>query len=101
MPNRVRTGTSGVVFHVMNRGAKRARLFEQAPDYVAFLRVLAEAQSSGEPEAWFGVAFARDVRGDPGAAEAYHAALGGKLSDTEEAYAREAVARLGRTTPER
>jgi putative transposase len=43
MPRRPRTGTGGLVFHVMNRGSRRLRLFDDAADYVAFARVLREA----------------------------------------------------------
>src|SRR5258706_6286066 len=42
MPRRRRTETGGLVFHVLNRGAKRARLFESASDYKAFENLLAE-----------------------------------------------------------
>ena len=43
MPRRPRTSTSGLIFHVVNRAAKRAPLFESAGDYDAFEHVLAEA----------------------------------------------------------
>lgn len=43
MPRRPRGETGGFLFHVMNRGARRLRLFERADDYTAFLRVLREA----------------------------------------------------------
>jgi putative transposase len=45
MPTRSHRGTGGVVFHVMNRGARRGRLFEVAEDYAAFLRVMCDAQA--------------------------------------------------------
>jgi REP-associated tyrosine transposase len=45
MPRRVQRGSGGIVFHVLNRGARRSRLFEEADDYLAFLRVLCEAQA--------------------------------------------------------
>ena len=40
MPRRRRVCPAGVVFHVVNRAAKRARLFEDPADYAAFERVL-------------------------------------------------------------
>jgi len=43
MPYRIGRGTAGVPFHVTNRGAKRARLFESAEDYEAFLRCVDHA----------------------------------------------------------
>ncbi len=45
MPYRKRIGTSGVVFHVLNRGVRRLRLFDQTGDYRAFLEVFGEAQA--------------------------------------------------------
>lgn len=42
MPRRRRTGSGGVIFHVINRGAKRARLFDQSLDYQAFEKLLTE-----------------------------------------------------------
>jgi putative transposase len=44
MPYRRRVGTGGVVFHVLNRGVRRLRLFDQPRDYGAFLKVFHEAQ---------------------------------------------------------
>ena len=38
------TGTAGVVFHVLNRGVRRMRLFDKPSDYEAFLHLLAKAQ---------------------------------------------------------
>lgn len=35
---------AGVVFHVLNRGVRRLRLFDQPGDYRAFLKVFGEAQ---------------------------------------------------------
>ena len=43
MPRRPRQSTGGLIFHVMNRGAKRAALFETSDDYDAFLRILEKA----------------------------------------------------------
>jgi putative transposase len=44
MPYRKRTGTAGVVYHVLNRGVRKLRLFDRAGDYRAFLKVFREAQ---------------------------------------------------------
>lgn len=44
MPRRLRTGTAGLVFHVMNRAARRLSLFDSTSDYAAFERVLWEAR---------------------------------------------------------
>jgi putative transposase len=43
MPRRSRSGLGGVVFHVMNRAARKLTLFESPSDYEAFEKVLAEA----------------------------------------------------------
>jgi putative transposase len=43
MPRRRRASTAGLVFHVLNRSAKRARLFDIDDDYRAFERVLSAA----------------------------------------------------------
>jgi putative transposase len=43
MPRRPRDATAGLVFHVCNRSAKRAPLFERFEDYVAFERVIVDA----------------------------------------------------------
>src|SRR5262245_37714891 len=37
-------GTSGMVFHVLNRGVRRMRLFDQDWDYGAFLNLMVAAQ---------------------------------------------------------
>jgi putative transposase len=44
MPRRVMRETAGVVFHVLNRGVRRMRLFNEAGDYEAFLRLVGKAQ---------------------------------------------------------
>lgn len=44
MPYPRRVGAAGVVFHVLNRGVRRLRLFDQPGDYRAFLEVFREAQ---------------------------------------------------------
>ena len=44
MPHRPRCGTAGLIFHVLNRAVRRARLFDDGTDYAAFLLVLREAQ---------------------------------------------------------
>jgi putative transposase len=43
MPRRRRYGMAGIVFHVMNRGARRGRLFETSADYERFITILREA----------------------------------------------------------
>jgi REP-associated tyrosine transposase len=43
MPRRRRSGCGGIVFHVMNRAARKLTLFEGPSDYDAFEEVLAEA----------------------------------------------------------
>jgi putative transposase len=43
MPYRPRIGAGGVVFHVLNRGVRRLRLFDRPADYNAFLAVFREA----------------------------------------------------------
>lgn len=42
MPRSARVAPAGVVFHVLNRGVGRMRLFDDAADYEAFERVLEE-----------------------------------------------------------
>ena len=44
MPRRLCRGMAGAAFHVLNRAAKRFRLFESPGDFDAFVRVLDEAQ---------------------------------------------------------
>jgi len=44
MPTRFQTGTGGVIFHVLNRGARRLRLFDSPDDYTAFMQVLVDAE---------------------------------------------------------
>jgi putative transposase len=46
MPRRLRHTLQGTVFHVINRAAGRARLFNSPEDYSAFLRVTREGLSS-------------------------------------------------------
>lgn len=43
MPRRLREATGGLAYHVLNRAAGRARLFDTDADYAAFEHVLAEA----------------------------------------------------------
>lgn len=43
MPRRLRLDDGGYVYHVLNRGVGRFRIFDKAADYKAFVRVLAEA----------------------------------------------------------
>jgi putative transposase len=44
VPYRQRVGTAGTVFHVLNRGVRKLRLFDRPGDYRAFLKVFREAQ---------------------------------------------------------
>ena len=44
MPRRLRYSLQGTAFHVMNRAARRIRIFEGSADYSAFLRVVREGQ---------------------------------------------------------
>ena len=44
MPQRIGIGTGGLIFHVMNRGVRRLRLFESPNDYQLFLMCLEEAR---------------------------------------------------------
>lgn len=44
VPYRRRVGTAGLVFHVLNRGVRKLRLFDRPADYRAFLKVFREAQ---------------------------------------------------------
>ena len=43
MPRRQRTTTAGVIFHVVNRGARRGLLFDSDADYYAFETLTLEA----------------------------------------------------------
>lgn len=43
MPRRLRVATGGLAYHVLNRAAGRARLFDKPADYEAFERVLDQA----------------------------------------------------------
>ncbi len=42
MPRRLRETAGGVVYHVLNRGVGRMKLFEKEADYIAFEKVLEE-----------------------------------------------------------
>ena len=44
MPARSRSVVGGVVYHVLNRGNARMRIFEKDADYAAFEKVLAQGQ---------------------------------------------------------
>jgi putative transposase len=44
MPRRRRIATAGTVFHVLNRSAKRAPIFETSYDYAAFEQLISQAQ---------------------------------------------------------
>src|SRR5580658_8354744 len=43
MPRRLRSASGGLVYHVLNRAAGRARIFQKPADYEAFERVLHQA----------------------------------------------------------
>ena len=45
VPRRRRTGCGGLVFHVMNRSARKLPLFDGPDDYDAFVRILWEAEA--------------------------------------------------------
>jgi len=45
MPRRVRVAEGGFVFHVINRAAKKARLFESYADYNSLEEILAQAKA--------------------------------------------------------
>jgi putative transposase len=45
MPRRLQVGSGGIVFHVLNRGVRRATLFDGPRDYAAFLDVLCESEN--------------------------------------------------------
>jgi putative transposase len=42
MPRQARHAPGGLIYHVLNRGAGRGELFDDAGDYAAFVRALAE-----------------------------------------------------------
>ena len=42
MPRRLRQADGGIVYHVLNRGAGRMKLFEKVGDYEAFEHVIEE-----------------------------------------------------------
>ena len=44
VPRRGLHGSAGVVFHVLNRGVRRLRVFEDASAYRSFIQVLQEGQ---------------------------------------------------------
>src|SRR5262249_17777830 len=46
MPRRPRAGTAGLIFHVINRSAKRGRLFDDAGDYAAFENLLCDVREA-------------------------------------------------------
>lgn len=46
MPRIARKAAGGVIYHVLNRGNGRRRLFYSAGDYDAFLRLLAEVKAA-------------------------------------------------------
>ena len=46
MPRSGRIAMGGIIYHVLNRGNGRARLFHKPEDYEAFLRILMEVKQS-------------------------------------------------------
>lgn len=44
MPGNPRHASGGMIFHVLNRGNARDRIFDDEADYRAFEKVLAETQ---------------------------------------------------------
>ncbi len=46
MPRTARAAEAGLVYHVLNRGNGRMRLFHKDEDFAAFERVLAEGWSA-------------------------------------------------------
>jgi putative transposase len=44
MPRRSRIGSGGITYHVLNRGAKKSRLFETSDDYCLFEQIIVEAK---------------------------------------------------------
>lgn len=50
MPRRPRAFLRGYIFHVLNRAARRAPLFDSSDDYDAFIRVLESAHAKGSVE---------------------------------------------------
>ena len=49
MPKPPRHAPGGIIFHCMNRGNARSRIFEDDGDYAAFERVLGENAEGGHP----------------------------------------------------
>ena len=47
MPRTSRVAPGGMLFHVLNRGVGRMRLFDDDDDYAAFQRVLESVTSAG------------------------------------------------------
>jgi putative transposase len=45
MPRRARHAPTGSIFHVVNRGVERRRLFFEAADYQAFIRLLTKGKA--------------------------------------------------------
>ncbi|MGH7207263.1 MAG: transposase [Nitrospiraceae bacterium] len=45
MPRTARRAPAGVVYHVLNRGNARTQIFDEAADFSAFQRVLADTQA--------------------------------------------------------
>src|SRR5947209_9281344 len=50
MPRTARAAVGGVVYHVLNRGNGRMRIFRKPPDYQAFLKLMLEAGEHADVE---------------------------------------------------
>ena len=50
MPRTARSAVGGVIYHVLNRGNGRMRIFRKAEDYPPFLQLMAEAKERADVE---------------------------------------------------
>jgi putative transposase len=50
MPRTARTAIGGIVYHVLNRGNGRARIFHKPSDFDAFVKILIEGQKHASTE---------------------------------------------------
>ena len=62
MPRRQRHATAGIIFHVLNRGARRMQVFESPGDYYRFLELLGRAQRRTQVDVSSGAHFFRLCR---------------------------------------
>jgi REP-associated tyrosine transposase len=44
VPSRLRVAPTGAILHVLNRGVRRSRIFDDSGDYRAFIAIVSEAQ---------------------------------------------------------